>query len=71
MERLQTLHTNASETALDLDTQKKHLKEELRELKLREQRLLSDYSELEEENIGLQKQVEIYANLLIHPLNSL
>uniref|UniRef100_A0A915AUG7 Protein bicaudal D n=1 Tax=Parascaris univalens TaxID=6257 RepID=A0A915AUG7_PARUN len=57
LERLQTLHTNASETALDLDTQKKHLKEELRELKLREQRLLSDYSELEEENIGLQKQV--------------
>ncbi|VDK65357.1 unnamed protein product [Anisakis simplex] len=57
LDRLQTLHTSASETALDLDTQKKHLKEELRELKLREQRLLNDYSELEEENIGLQKQV--------------
>ncbi|KAG1657523.1 Protein bicaudal D 2 [Nymphon striatum] len=39
------------------DWEKKNLKSELRELKFRETRLLSDYSELEEENIGLQKQV--------------
>lgn len=57
LERLQTLHTSASEAANDLDSQKRHLKEELRESKNREQRLLNDYTELEEENIGLQKQV--------------
>ncbi|CAM1291225.1 BICD1 (predicted) [Pycnogonum litorale] len=37
--------------------EKKSQKSELRELKFRETRLLTDYSELEEENIGLQKQV--------------
>lgn len=37
--------------------ERKTLKSELKELKFRETRLLSDYSELEEENIGLQKQV--------------
>lgn len=56
-ERLQTLHTSASETACDLDTQKRQLREDLKESKNREQRLLNDYSELEEENISLQKQV--------------
>ena len=35
------------------------MKSELKELKFRETRLLSDYSELEEENIGLQKQVSV------------
>ncbi|VDN01067.1 unnamed protein product [Thelazia callipaeda] len=57
LDRLQTLHLNASETASDLDTQKRQLREDIKELKNREQRLLSDYSELEEENIMLQKQV--------------
>lgn len=56
-ERIQRLHTSASEAAVDLDTQKRHLREDVRELKNREQRLLNDYSELEEENINLQKQV--------------
>lgn len=37
--------------------EKKNMKTELKELKFRETRLLSDYSELEEENITLQKQV--------------
>ncbi|VDN90302.1 unnamed protein product [Brugia pahangi] len=57
MDRLQTLHLNASEAASDLDIQKRQLKEDLKELKNREQRLLNDYSELEEENISLQKQL--------------
>ncbi|KAF7265372.1 microtubule-associated protein Bicaudal D [Rhynchophorus ferrugineus] len=35
----------------------KRLRAELREIKFRENRLISDYSELEEENIALQKQV--------------
>ncbi|XP_066244951.1 protein bicaudal D [Euwallacea similis] len=35
----------------------KRLRTELREIKFRENRLISDYSELEEENIALQKQV--------------
>lgn len=56
-ERIQTLHTTASEAAVDLDTQKRLLREDVRELKNREQRLLNDYSELEEENIYLQKQI--------------
>lgn len=59
LDRLQTLHINASEVASDLDTQKRQLREDLKELKNREQRLLNDYSELEEENISLQKQVSV------------
>lgn len=39
------------------DAERMRLKSELKELKFREQRMLSDYSELEEENISLQKQV--------------
>jgi len=37
--------------------ERKNLRSELKELKSRETQLLTDYSELEEENIGLQKQV--------------
>lgn len=39
------------------DAERLRLKSELKELKFREQRMLNDYSELEEENISLQKQV--------------
>ena len=41
------------------DSEMKSLRTELREMKFRETRLLADYSELEEENISLQKQVSI------------
>jgi protein bicaudal D len=41
----------------EAERERKHLRAELREIKLRETRLLTDYSELEEENITLQKQV--------------
>lgn len=37
----------------------KKLRTELREIKFRETRLITDYSELEEENIALQKQVSV------------
>uniref|UniRef100_T1IM96 Protein bicaudal D n=1 Tax=Strigamia maritima TaxID=126957 RepID=T1IM96_STRMM len=41
------------------ETEKKSLKQEVRELKSMETRMLADYSELEEENISLQKQVSV------------
>lgn len=41
----------------DADHEKMKLKAELKDLKFRETRMLADYSELEEENITLQKQV--------------
>lgn len=39
------------------DHEKKQLKAELKDLKFRETRLFQDYAELEDENIGLQKQI--------------
>lgn len=51
------MHTDASETAIDLDSPEKMLREELKEVKIRERRLQNDYSELKEQNIVLQKQV--------------
>lgn len=41
------------------ELERKNLRSELREIKFRETRLIADYSELEEENIGLQKQVSV------------
>lgn len=40
-----------------LETAKRHLRAEIKELKFREARTMTDYSELEEENIMLQKQM--------------
>ena len=40
-----------------LETELKSLKGEVKEYRFRETRLLTDYSELEEENVLLQKQV--------------
>lgn len=57
LDRLSSLHSDTSQTAESLDSQKRQLREELKDFKLREQRLLNDYSELEEENISLQKTV--------------
>lgn len=39
------------------EAERARLKAELKDMKYRETRMLSDYSELEEENISLQKQV--------------
>lgn len=43
----------------EADIERKNLRAELKEIKFRETRLLTDYSELEEENITLQKQVSV------------
>lgn len=40
-----------------LELQRSRMREEVREYKFREARLLQDYTELEEENITLQKLV--------------
>lgn len=56
-----------------LDLQRNRMREEIKEYKFRESRLLQDYTELEEENITLQKlvstlkqnQVNIYLLLFI------
>lgn len=40
-----------------LELQKSRMREEIKEYKFREARLLQDYTELEEENITLQKLV--------------
>lgn len=40
-----------------LELQKNRMREEIKEYKFRETRLLQDYTELEEENITLQKLV--------------
>jgi protein bicaudal D len=58
IDRLTNLHTDSESTAEQLDAQKRKMHEEIRQLKKREQCLTNDYSELEEENITLQKQVK-------------
>lgn len=42
-----------------LELQRSRLRDDIKEFKLRECRLLQDYSELEEENIALQKHVSV------------
>lgn len=41
------------------ENERKHMKDELKELKTREQCLSNDNNELEEENITLHKQVRL------------
>ena len=60
-----------------LEALKKQMKKELKELKFRETRNLQDYSELEEENISLQKAVlqlkqaqVMYLNMLCTFINA-
>lgn len=42
-----------------MELQRSQLRDDIREYKVREARLLQDYSELEDENISLQKQVSL------------
>lgn len=42
-----------------LEAEKGHLRDEMKEYKVREMRQLQDNGELEEENISLQKQVSV------------
>lgn len=41
----------------ELEVERRQLKKDIKEYKFRESRNLADYAELEEENVGLQKQV--------------
>lgn len=65
-ERLKSEHSLMSSLVSDLQTkcdqledQRRQLKSELKEYKIRENRNIVDYAELEEENISLQKQVSV------------
>lgn len=42
-----------------VELQRSRLRDDIKEYKFREARLLQDYTELEEENISLQKQVSV------------
>lgn len=42
-----------------VEFQRNQLRDDIKEYKFRESRLLQDYTELEEENISLQKQVSM------------
>ncbi|XP_078272985.1 protein bicaudal D homolog 1-like isoform X2 [Rhinoraja longicauda] len=56
-DRLNTLSLDLKENNEMLELQRIRTKDEIREYKFRESRLLQDYTELEEENITLQKLV--------------
>ncbi|XP_037127658.1 protein bicaudal D homolog 2-like [Syngnathus acus] len=56
-ERLSTISQDIRESSQMLELQRNQLRDDIKEYKFREARLLQDYSELEEENISLQKQV--------------
>lgn len=57
LERLSNVHSDTAATAEELDAHKRSLRDEIKQLKLREREMVNDYAELEEENISLQKQV--------------
>ncbi|CAG9857533.1 unnamed protein product [Phyllotreta striolata] len=56
-DRMLQENTDMGKDKEDRHMECKKLRAELREVKFRENRLIADYSELEEENIALQKQV--------------
>ncbi len=56
-EHLSRDNNDKTSTIENLEIQRKQIRKELKELKFRETRNLQDYSELEEENISLQKSV--------------
>ncbi|KAM8862529.1 protein bicaudal D homolog 2 isoform 2-T2 [Spinachia spinachia] len=56
-ERLNTVSQELRESSQTVERQRNQLRDDIKEYKFREARLLQDYSELEEENISLQKQV--------------
>uniref|UniRef100_A0A3B3BC01 Zgc:162200 n=1 Tax=Oryzias melastigma TaxID=30732 RepID=A0A3B3BC01_ORYME len=59
IERLGVLSTQLKKECECLEAEKGHLRDEIKEYKVRELRQLQDNSELEEENISLQKQVSV------------
>ncbi|TNN50021.1 Protein bicaudal D 2 [Liparis tanakae] len=57
-ERLNTITQEMRENSQMVELQRNQLRDDIKEYKFRDARLLQDYTELEEENISLQKQVE-------------
>ncbi|KAL0978037.1 hypothetical protein UPYG_G00165120 [Umbra pygmaea] len=58
-ERLTSVALEMRESSGLVELQRSQLRDDIREYKVREGRLLQDYSELEDENISLQKQVSL------------
>uniref|UniRef100_A0A3Q1H140 Bicaudal D homolog 2 (Drosophila) n=1 Tax=Acanthochromis polyacanthus TaxID=80966 RepID=A0A3Q1H140_9TELE len=58
-DRLSSIALEMRENSDLAELQRSQLRDDIREYKVREARLLQDYSELEEENISLQKQVSV------------
>ncbi|KAL7407081.1 hypothetical protein ABVT39_002597 [Epinephelus coioides] len=58
-DRLSAIALEMRENSELAELQRGQLRDDMREYKVREARLLQDYSELEEENISLQKQVSV------------
>lgn len=58
-DRLSSIALELRENTDLVELQRSQLRDDIREYKVRETRLLQDYSELEEENISLQKQVSV------------
>ncbi|XP_054634878.1 protein bicaudal D homolog 2-like [Dunckerocampus dactyliophorus] len=56
-ERLTTISQEMRENSQMVELQRNQLRDDIKEYKFQEARLLQDYTELEEENISLQKQV--------------
>ncbi|XP_052418862.1 protein bicaudal D homolog 2 isoform X1 [Carassius gibelio] len=58
-DRLATISQELREGSQMVELQRSRLRDDIKEFKFREARLLQDYSELEEENITLQKHVSV------------
>ncbi|XP_054880489.1 protein bicaudal D homolog 2-like [Poeciliopsis prolifica] len=58
-DRLSAIALEMRENSDVAEVQRTQLRDDIREYKVREARLLQDYTELEEENISLQKQVSV------------
>ncbi|XP_032416813.1 protein bicaudal D homolog 2-like isoform X2 [Xiphophorus hellerii] len=58
-ERLVAISQEMKENGEMMELQRNQLRDDIKEYKFREGRLLQDYTELEEENISLQKQVSV------------
>ncbi|XP_033647374.1 protein bicaudal D homolog 2-like isoform X3 [Asterias rubens] len=64
-ERLHARHIELVMQTEKLEAAKKTCKDDIRDTKFRESRLLQDYSELEEENIAMQKQISMLKSSVV------
>ncbi|NWZ33540.1 BICD2 protein, partial [Brachypodius atriceps] len=66
-ERLNSVAQELKEVNQNVEIQRARLRDDIKEYKFREARLLQDYTELEEENICLQKQVSVLKQSFFPP----